>query len=72
MVPQEVIWWVLEKKCVPLKHIKLIKDMYDESVTSVRTSRGITSEFLITIDLHQESALSLYLFAFLYELTKSI
>jgi len=41
-IPRGVIWWVLEKKWVPLKYTKLIKDMYD------RTSEGITSEFLIT------------------------
>ena len=48
-VPREVMWWVLEKNGVPLKYIKLIKDMYDNTVTSVRTSDGITSEFPITI-----------------------
>ena len=36
--------------------------MYDEVVTNVRTYRGITSNFSITIGLHQESALSLFLF----------
>ncbi len=48
-VPREVMWWVLEKNGVPLKYIKLIKDMYDDTVTGVRTSDGITSEFPITI-----------------------
>jgi hypothetical protein len=40
------MWWVLENKRVPLKYIKLIKDVYDGTATSVRTSGGITSEFL--------------------------
>ncbi len=35
-----------KRKRVPLKYIKLIKDMYNKTVTSVRTSGGITSEFL--------------------------
>jgi len=39
----------LEKKVVPLKNIKLIKDKYDKDVTRVKTSGGITSEFPITI-----------------------
>ena len=44
---REVMWWVLKKKKVPLKHIKLIKDKYDRVVvTNVRTSGGITSQFL--------------------------
>jgi hypothetical protein len=34
------------------KIYKLIKDMYDRAVTSVRTSGGITNEFPITIGLH--------------------
>ena len=29
---------VLENKVAPLKYIKLIKDMYDRVITSVRTS----------------------------------
>ena len=36
--------------------------MHDIYVTRMRTSEGITSEFLIIISLHQELALSLYLF----------
>ena len=38
------MWWVLEMKEVPLKYIELIKDIYDGSITSVRTSGGITSD----------------------------
>ncbi len=55
--------WVLEKKGVLLMFIKLIMDMHDGVVTSVRTRRGITSEFSIAIGLHQVSTLSPYLFA---------
>jgi hypothetical protein len=51
------------KECVHPKYIKLIKDMYDRTVTSVRTSGGITSEFPITRGLHQGSAFFLYKFA---------
>ena len=40
------------KKGVPLKYIKLIMDMHNEVVTSVRISEGITSEFPITVSLH--------------------
>jgi hypothetical protein len=34
----------------------LNKNMYDKAITSVRTSGDITSEFPITIGLHQGSA----------------
>ena len=47
--------------------------MYDGAITSVRTSAGISSEFPITICLHQESTLSPNLFALVMnQLTKLI
>jgi hypothetical protein len=50
-----------------------LKDMYDNVVTSVRTSDGDTNDFPINIGLHQESALSPYLFALvLDEVTRDI
>ena len=45
--------WVLKKRGVPRKVYEV-----DGTVTSVRTSGGITSEFPITIGLHQGSTLS--------------
>jgi hypothetical protein len=51
----------------------LIKDMYDNVVTSVRISDGDTNDFPINIGLHQESALSPYLFALVMdEVTREI
>ena len=43
------------KKGVPIKYIDIIRDMYDEVVTNVRTYGSITSDFSITIVLHQGS-----------------
>src|SRR5664279_6626827 len=63
-IPRNVMWWALEKHKVPIKYITLIKDMYDNVVTSVRTSDGDTDDFPIKIGLHQGSALSPYLFCF--------
>ena len=55
-----------------MKYIKLIKDMYDKIVTSV-TKGGITSEFPVTIALHQGSTLSSNLFVLtMDELIRSI
>ena len=62
-VPRDVLWWVLEKKMVSSKYIDIIKDMYDNSVTSIRTIEGETVKFPITIGVHQGSSLSPYLFA---------
>jgi Reverse transcriptase (RNA-dependent DNA polymerase) len=72
-VPRKVLWWVLEKKKVPTKYVKVIKDMYDGATTCVKTHDGTSSDFPITIGLHQGSALSPYLFALVMdELTKDI
>jgi hypothetical protein len=72
-VPRNVMWWALQKHKVSIKYITLIKDMYDDVVTSVRTSDGDTNDFPINIGLHQGSALSSYLFALVMdEVTKDI
>ncbi|KAK1613062.1 hypothetical protein QYE76_036735 [Lolium multiflorum] len=52
-IPRQVMWWALEKHKVPAKYITLIKDMYDNVVTSVRTRDGDTDDFPIKIGLHQ-------------------
>jgi hypothetical protein len=62
-VLRNVMWWALQKHKVSSKYITIIKDMYDNVVTSVRTSDGDTNDFPINIGLHQGSTLSLYLFA---------
>jgi hypothetical protein len=43
------LWWALEKHKVLAKYITLIKDMYDNVMTSVQTSDGDTDDFLIKI-----------------------
>ena len=53
--------------------IDIIKDMYDEVVANVRTCGDITSDFSITIGLHQRSTLSPFLFAIVIdEFTRAI
>ena len=64
-IPRNVMWWALDKHKVPTKYVGLIKDMYSNVVTRVRTSDGDTDNFPIRIGLHQGSALSPYLFVFL-------
>ena len=72
-IPRNVMWWALEKHKVPAKYITLIKDMYDNVVTSVRTSDVDTDDFPIKIGLHQGSALNPYLFALVMdEVTRGI
>jgi hypothetical protein len=72
-VPRNVMWWALQKHKVSTKHITLIKDIYDNIVTSVQTSDGDTNDFPITIGLHQGLALSPYLFSLVMdEVTRDI
>ena len=72
-VSREVLWWTLMKKRVPIKYIDIIWDMYDGVVTNVRTCGGMTSDFSITIGLHQGCALSPFLFVIVMdEFTRAI
>jgi hypothetical protein len=52
-VTRNIMWWALQKHKVSTKYITLIKDMYDNIVTSVRTSDGDTNDFPINIGLHK-------------------
>jgi hypothetical protein len=48
-VPRNIMWWALQKHTFSTKCITLIKNMYDNVVTSVRTSDRDTNDFLINI-----------------------
>ena len=50
-IPRNIMWWSLDKYKVPSKYVTLIKDMYNNVVTSVRTNDGNTDYFLIKIGL---------------------
>ena len=52
-VARNVMWWVLKKHKVRTKYITLIKDMYKNTMTFVRTCGGDTTDFSINIGLHQ-------------------
>jgi hypothetical protein len=56
------MWWALQKHKVSTKYITLIKDMYDNVVTSVQTNNRDTNDFPINIGL-QGSTLTPYLIA---------
>jgi hypothetical protein len=72
-VSRNIMWWALQKHKVSTKYITLIKDMYDNVVTSVRTSDEDTNDFPINIGLYQGSALGPYLFALVMdEVTRDI
>jgi Reverse transcriptase (RNA-dependent DNA polymerase) len=67
------MWWALKRKLVPTKYVTLIKDMYTNVVTCVRTCDDESDTFPIKIGLHQGSILSLYIFTLVMdEITKDI
>jgi hypothetical protein len=51
-VTRNIMWWALQKHKLLTKYITIIKDMYDNVVTSVQTSNGDTNDFPINIGLH--------------------
>ena len=67
MVPMEVIWYSLRRKCVPEAYINIIRDMYAGCKTSVMTSAGKTKGIEIEVGLHQDSGLSPLLFVIIID-----
>jgi hypothetical protein len=62
-ISRNIIWWALDKHKVPVKYFELIKDMYINVVTNVRTSDEDNDDFPIRARLHQGSTLSPYPFS---------
>ena len=61
-VPRTVIWESLRARDVPGRYIQVIRDMYDDARTIVRTPVGDTAAFPVDVGLHQGSALSPFMF----------
>lgn len=61
-VPRQEVWRCMREKGVPEKYVRLVKDMYENVKTLVRSSVGETERFTVKVGLHQGSALSPYLF----------
>ena len=62
-VPREELWYCMRKSQVAEKYVKVVQDMYENSVTTVRCAVGMTEGFKVEVGLHQGSALSPFLFA---------
>lgn len=61
-VPRTLIWQALRFHRVPECYIRIIKDMYSNVHTSVRSPAGVSNSFDIKVGVHQGSALSPLLF----------
>ena len=62
-VSREELWYCMRKSQVAEKYVKVVQDMYEDSITVVRCAVGMTEGFKVEVGLHQGSALSPLLFA---------
>jgi hypothetical protein len=62
-IPRNIMWWALDKHKVLIKYVGLVKDIYNNVVTSARTSNEDTDDFTIRIGLYQGLTLNPYLFS---------
>ena len=58
-VPREEVWYCMRKSGLAEKYVRIVQDMYDDSITAVE----VTEVFEVKVGLHQGSALSPCLFA---------
>jgi hypothetical protein len=61
-VPRAIIWPIMRSYGIPDNLISLVKAMYMDPVTKVRTTYGLTDGFNVAVGLHQGSALSPLIF----------
>lgn len=57
-ISRELIWHCLQKRGIPEKRTRIIKDTYKDSTTRVSTVAGKMKEINIGVRLHQGSVLS--------------
>ncbi|KAI5627659.1 hypothetical protein C0J50_8434, partial [Silurus asotus] len=62
-VPREELCYCMRKSGVSEKYVRVVRDMYEGSVTAVKCAVGTTDWFRVKVGLHQGSALSPFLFA---------
>ena len=62
-VPREELWYCMRKSGLAVKYVRIVQDMYDDSITAVRCAVGVTEGIEVKVGLHQGSALSPCLFA---------
>ena len=66
-VPRKVIVWALRRQGVPEKLIHLVMSLYEDSNSCVRKENGDSTNFPISVGVHQGSALSPLLFIVVME-----
>ena len=62
-IPTQELWYCMRKLGADKRYVRIVQDMYENSVTAVRCFAGLTNSFKVKVRLHQGSALSPVLFA---------
>jgi hypothetical protein len=62
-VPREELWYCMRVSGIPEAYIQVVRDMYQGSITAVKSAAGLSEYFSVGVGLHQGSALSPFLFA---------
>ncbi|KAF7710678.1 hypothetical protein HF521_009550, partial [Silurus meridionalis] len=52
----EELWYCMRKSGVSEKYVRVVQDMYEDSVTAVKCAVGTTDWFKVKVGLHQGSA----------------
>ena len=58
-VPREEVWYCMRKSGLAEKYVRIVQDMYDDSITVVRCAVGVTEGFKVKVGLHHGLALAL-------------
>ena len=66
-IPRDVVWWALRKVGVAEWLVNVIKPMYVNTTTAVKTEDGLSEEFGVKVGVHQGTVLSLLLFTIVLE-----
>ena len=59
-VARSEVWKSMRLKGVTEKYVRIVKDMYRDAKTRVRSAVGTTEPFTVKVGLHQGSSLSPY------------
>ena len=70
-VPRQEVCRCLREKGVSEKYVRIMKDMYAEATTQVRSTVRTTEKFKVKVGLHQGSTLRPYVFDIVMDVTTS-
>ena len=66
-VPHSVLWWAMRKLEIDGWIVRLLKVVYDDPNSRIKVNSCFSERFEVTVGVHQDSVLSLLLFAIVME-----